>query len=296
MKLRAGFLLLLTSLIWGFGFIAQRLGMEHVGPYSFNVFRFLLGAASLLPLVLFLGKSGGETAPKAGKPFWVVGGLAGVALFGGATFQQVGIQFTTVGKAGFITGLYVVIVPILGLCLKQRIDKLTIAGVALATYGLYLLSITEGFSIGRGDTLVLAGAFFWAVHVQVVGHAARYKLDPLKLAMLQYLVCAGLNLVLALVFEEFSMQATLDASGAILYAGLVSVGVAFTLQIIAQKHVDPSRAAIILTLEAVFAVLAGWMILNETLREREAWGCILMLAGMMLSQLSGLGKNVKKSG
>jgi len=288
-KLQANLLLLLTSVIWGFGFIAQRLGMDHIGPYSFNVFRFLLGALSLVPLAYFLGRKKTGLS-KAGKPFWVIGGLAGLVLFGGATLQQVGLLYTTAGKAGFITGLYLVIVPLIGFCLRQKIDKLTIAGALIATYGLYLLSITEGFNIGQGDTLVLIGAFFWAVHVQVVGYAAKYKLDALKLAILQYLICAGLNLVLALFLEEFSMQATLDASGAILYAGLISVGVAYTLQIVAQKHVDPSRAAILLSLEAVFAVLAGWLMLDELLNSRESWGCILMFAGMMLSQLPGLGK------
>lgn len=289
MKVQANLLLLLTSVIWGFGFIAQRLGMDHIGPYSFNVFRFLLGALSLVPLVYFLGRKKTAEA-KSGKPFWIIGGLAGLVLFGGATLQQVGLLYTTAGKAGFITGLYLVIVPLLGFCLRQKIDKLTIAGALIATYGLYLLSITEGFNIGQGDTLVLIGAFFWAVHVQVVGYAAKYKLDALKLAILQYLICAGLNLVLALFLEEFSVQATLDASGAILYAGLISVGVAYTLQIVAQKHVDPSRAAILLSLEAVFAVLAGWLMLDELLNSRESWGCILMFAGMMLSQLPGLGK------
>jgi len=288
-KLQANLLLLLTSVIWGFGFIAQRLGMDHIGPYSFNVFRFLLGALSLVPLVYFLGRK--KTGPsKTGKPFWIIGGLAGLVLFGGATLQQVGLLYTTAGKAGFITGLYLVIVPLLGFCLRQKIDKLTVAGALIATYGLYLLSITEGFNIGQGDTLVLIGAFFWAVHVQVVGYAAKYKLDALKLAILQYLICAGLNLLLALFLEEFTVQATLDASGAILYAGLVSVGVAYTLQIVAQKHVDPSRAAILLSLEAVFAVLAGWLMLAELLNSRESWGCILMFAGMMLSQMPGLGK------
>ena len=276
-------------MIWGFGFIAQRLGMDHIGPYSFNVFRFLLGALSLVPLVYFLGRK--KTGPsKTGKPFWIIGGLAGLVLFGGATLQQVGLLYTTAGKAGFITGLYLVIVPLLGFCLRQKIDKLTLAGALIATYGLYLLSITEGFNIGQGDTLVLIGAFFWAVHVQVVGYAAKYKLDALKLAILQYLICAGLNLLLALFLEEFTVQATLDASGAILYAGLVSVGVAYTLQIVAQKHVDPSRAAILLSLEAVFAVLAGWLMLDELLNSRESWGCLLMFAGMMLSQMPGLGK------
>ena len=289
MLIRANLLLLLTSVIWGFGFIAQRLGMDYIGPYSFNFFRFALGALSLVPLVYFLERKKSGQA-KAGRPFWVIGGLAGLVLFGGATLQQVGLLYTTAGKAGFITGLYLVIVPLIGFCLRQKIDKLTVAGALVATYGLYLLSITEGFNIGQGDTLVLIGAFFWAVHVQVVGYAAKYKLDPLKLAILQYLICAGLNLVLALILEELSFQATLDASGAILYAGLVSVGIAYTLQIVAQKHVDPSQAAILLSLEAVFAVLAGWLMLDELLNSRESWGCILMFAGMMLSQMPGLQK------
>ena len=289
MLIRANLLLLLTSVIWGFGFIAQRLGMDYIGPYSFNVCRFALGALSLVPLVYFLERKKSGQA-KAGRPFWVIGGLAGLVLFGGATLQQVGLLYTTAGKAGFITGLYLVIVPLIGFCLRQKIDKLTVAGALVATYGLYLLSITEGFNIGQGDTLVLIGAFFWAVHVQVVGYAAKYKLDPLKLAILQYLICAGLNLVLALILEELSFQATLDASGAILYAGLVSVGIAYTLQIVAQKHVDPSQAAILLSLEAVFAVLAGWLMLDELLNSRESWGCILMFAGMMLSQMPGLQK------
>ena len=148
------------------------------------------------------------------------------------------------------------------------------------------MSITEGFNIGQGDTLVLIGAFF-GPYRQVVGYAAKYKLDALKLAILQYLICAGLNLLLALFLEEFTVQATLDASGAILYAGLVSVG--YTLQIVA-KRVDPSRAAILLSLEAVFAVLAGWLMLDELLNSRESWGCLLMFAGMMLSQMPGLEK------
>ena len=293
MKVQANLLLLLTSVIWGFGFIAQRLGMDHLGPYSFNVFRFALGALSLVPLVYFLRRKK-KTPIRMGKPFWIIGGLAGLVLFGGATLQQVGLLYTTAGKAGFITGLYLVIVPLIGFCLRQKIDKLTIAGALIATYGLYLLSMNENLTLGRGDTLVLIGAFFWAVHVQVVGYAAKYKLDALKLAVLQYLICAGLNLILALFLEEFSVQATIDGSWAILYAGLVSVGVAYTLQIVAQKHVDPSRAAIILSLEAVFAVLAGWLMLEELLNSRESWGCILMFAGMMLSQMPGLGKKRKK--
>ena len=283
MHLRANVLLLLTAVIWGFGFIAQRLGMEHIGPYSFNAFRFLLGACSLLPICYLLRKKQDKGNTSA-RQFWLLGGLAGLALFCGATLQQVGLQFTTAGKAGFITGLYIIIVPMIGYCLKQHIGWSTILGAAIATVGLYLLSVTDDFSLGRGDTLVLIGAVCWAIHVQIVGYAST-RVNPLRLAVMQYLICSGLNFALMLVLEEVSWDATVDASASIAYAGLMSVGVAYTLQIVAQQQVAPSRAAILLSLEAVFAVVGGWLILNETLAIRELCGCCLMFAGMLLSQL-----------
>ena len=266
--------------------MAQRMGMDHLGPYAFNVCRFLVGALSLLPLLFFLRKNGSASSD-FNRSFWKFSIFAGFALFGGATLQQVGIQYTTVGKAGFITGLYVVIVPILGLCLRQKIGRWTVIGCILAVLGLYFLSIKQDFSIGWGETLVLIGAFFWAVHVQVIGAANKRNLSPIKLALVQYLVCASLNLLLSLLFETFLFDQVILASGAILYAGIVSVGIAFTLQVIAQKKVDPSRAAIILNLEAVFAVLAGWLFFTELLTIKEWLGCSLMFLGMILSQMKG---------
>jgi drug/metabolite transporter (DMT)-like permease len=283
-QIQANLILLLTALIWGFGFVAQRMGMDHLGPYAFNVCRFLVGALSLLPLLFFFRQK--ESGPTELNPsFWKFSILAGFALFGGATLQQVGIQYTTVGKAGFITGLYVVIVPILGLFLRQKIGMWTVIGCTLAVLGLYFLSIKEDFSMGWGETMVLIGAFFWAVHVQVIGTANKRNLNPIKLALVQYLVCAALNLLLSLVFETFHLDQVILASGAILYAGIVSVGIAFTLQVIAQKKVEPSRAAIILNLEAVFAVLAGWLFFTELLTMKDWLGCGLMFLGMILSQM-----------
>ena len=285
-QVQANLILLLTALIWGFGFVAQRMGMDHLGPYAFNVCRFLVGALSLLPLLFFLRKKG-SASTDFNPSFWKFSMIAGFALFGGATLQQVGIQYTTVGKAGFITGLYVVIVPILGLCLRQKIGRWTVIGCILAVLGLYFLSIKQDFSMGWGETLVLIGAFFWAVHVQVIGSANKRNLNPIKLALVQYLVCAALNFLLSLLFETFLFEQVIHASGAILYAGIVSVGIAFTLQVIAQKKVDPSRAAIILNLEAVFAVLAGWLFFTELLTVKEWLGCGLMFLGMILSQMKG---------
>ena len=290
MILRANLLLLLTACIWGFGFIPQRIAMDHMGPYFFNALRFLLGALSLLPICWILRKKKVETkAAGGGKQFWVFGGIIGCILFGGAALQQVGLQYTTAGKAGFITGLYLVLVPIIGFFLRQRIGSLTVFGATLATGGLYFLTVKEGFAIGKGDALMLVGALFWAVHVQVVGHASK-KVDPLRLALVQYVICSTLNFIVALSVEDIALQSIADAYDSILYCGIISVGVAYTLQIIAQQHVDPSRAAILMSLEAVFAVLGGWLMLDEILSNRELFGCILMFAGMLLSQIP-----VKKS-
>lgn len=280
---RSDLLLLLTAAIWGGGFVAQRIGMESVGPFTFNAVRFGLGSLALLLLIGVCRRPRPEGQASA-RGLMHGGGLAGLALFMGATMQQVGIVYTTAGKAGFITGLYVVIVPILGLLWRRRPDRATWAGAFLAAAGLYFLSVTKQFTIESGDLLVLVGAVFWAVHVLVIGWVSP-KLDALCLSCIQFGVCSALSAVTAIVVEPIRLEAIAAAAPAILYSGLISVGVAYTLQVVAQKDADPTHAAIILSMEAVFAAVGGWLILNETFSVRGLIGCGLVLAGMLLSQV-----------
>jgi drug/metabolite transporter (DMT)-like permease len=286
--LKSDALLMLTATIWGFAFVAQRVGMEHVGPFTFNGVRFALGSLSLVPLMLLKRKNPSAVAllvPPADRKTVVWGGaLAGCALFMGASLQQVGLVYTTAGNAGFITGLYVVIVPILGLLWRQRPDLGTWIGAVLAAAGLYLLSVTAAFRIAFGDLLVLVGAFFWAVHVLIIGWLSP-RIESILLACIQFAVCALLSLITAAALETTTLQGLMDAALPILYGGLLSVGVAYTLQVVAQRDARPAHAAIILSLESVFAALGGWLLLGELLSTRGLTGCGLMLAGMLLSQL-----------
>lgn len=287
--LRSDVLLLLTAFIWGTAFVAQRVGMAHVGPFTYSGIRFVLGTLVLLPLICFRRRSGAAAASNgtAPPPLWRVGLLAGSALFCGVSLQQVGLVYTTAGKAGFITGLYVVIVPLLGLFWRQHTHAGTWTGAVLAVAGLYLLSITADFTIAFGDLLELLGAFFWAAHVLIIAWLSPRR-DPLELAAAQFSFCAALSLATALLFERFSFSAILDAAVPILYGGILSVGIAYTLQVVAQRSAPPAHAAIILCLETVFAAWGGWIVLGETLDARGILGCTLMLSGMLLSQLWGL--------
>ncbi len=281
--LQSDLLLLLTATIWGFAFVAQRLGMAHVGPFTFNGVRFALGALALLPLIA-RNRAGGWRPALPLRRVLLGGGVVGAVLFGGASLQQVGLVYTTAGNAGFITGLYVVIVPLLGLLWHQRVGAGTWIGALMAAAGLYLLSITEGFTMAYGDLLELAGALVWAGHVLLIGWLSP-RMDPVELACGQFAVCGLLSLAVALMLEPISFSGITAAALPILYGGLFSVGIAYTLQVVAQRHARPAHAAILLSLEAVFAALGGWLILDETLTPRALCGCALMLAGMLLSQL-----------
>lgn len=280
--LKANLLLLITATIWGMAFVAQRIGMESVGPYTYNGIRFALGAFSLVPLMVILRKP--DAPPVPTWPILRAGALAGTVLFVAASLQQVGLQYTTAGNAGFITGLYVVLVPLIGLLWRQRPDGPTWLGAILAAAGLWFLSVTEHFTIGYGDALELVGAFFWAGHVLVVGWLSP-RLDALRLSACQFLVCSLYSLAVGVVTEPITWAGIWAAAIPILYGGLGSVGVAYTLQVVAQKDAKPAHAAIIMSMECPFAALGGWLILHESMTGRGLFGCGLMLTGMILSQL-----------
>ncbi len=286
--LKADTLLLLTAAIWGFAFVAQRVGMEHIGPFLFNAIRFALGSLSLLPLIyLGMGNGRSESTPPIpiSKGARIAGSLlAGSVLFGGASLQQIGIVYTTAGKAGFITGLYVILVPIIGLKWGRKASTGTWIGALLAVTGLYLLSVTETFTIDKGDFLVLMSAFMWAAHVLWISWLSP-RMNPLILASSQFAICSIFSLLAASALEPIILGSILAAAVPILYGGLCSVGIAYTLQVVAQRDAHPAHASILLSMEGAFAVLGGWLILNETLSLRGLAGCGFMLAGMVLSQL-----------
>jgi drug/metabolite transporter (DMT)-like permease len=297
--LKSDALLLFTSAIWGFAFVAQRVGMDYVGPFLFNGVRFALGSLVLLPLVL---RNGPQRSAAAGissrtqtRTLILGGALLGISVFAAASLQQVGLVYTTAGNAGFITGLYVVIVPILGLFWGQHSNAGTWIGALLAGIGLYFLSVTHKLTISYGDLLELIGAFLWAVQILIVGWLSP-RADPLKLAFVEFSACSLLSLITAFINEKIVLQGLVQAALPILYGGVLSVGVAFTLQVVAQRNAHPAHAAIIFSLESVFAAFGGWLFLNETISFRGLAGCALMLSGMLLSQLYGLLAGVSTTG
>lgn len=294
-RLRANLLLLLAAVIWGFAFVAQRTGMAFVGPFTFNAVRFLIGGLVLIPFILTLDRqrvsAEREIVPLRNRSLLRGGLIAGTILFAAAALQQQGIAFTTAGKAGFITSLYVVLVPLMGLAIGHHTSRPTWIGALLAVIGLYLLTMQGGFRMAWGDLLVLVAAFLWATHVLLLGRLSPGT-DPVKLAFVQFMVCALLSTVAALLVETITLESLRAALPAILYTGILSVGIGYTLQVVGQRHARPAEAAIILSLEAVFAVIGGWLLLDEVLTPRALLGCALMLAGILISQLFGRSEDV----
>lgn len=291
---KGSIMLTIAALIWGAAFVAQSVGMDYIGPFTFTAARSFLGVIVLLPCIFIMGKSGRdksdekatglETTARAGKDLIKGGILCGIALFAGSSSQQVGVQFTTAGKAGFITALYIVIVPVLGIVLGKKTGIRKWISVLLAVAGFYFLSVKDGFSISYGDSIILLSAFLFAGHILLISHYSR-KADGIQLSCVQFLVCGILASVVMVFREQPSWEGILDARYPILYTGIMSSGVAYTFQVIAQKHVNPVLASLIMSLESVFSVLFGWLLLREMLSFREIAGCSIVFAAIILAQI-----------
>ena len=278
-------LLLLTAIIWGVAFVAQSAGMDHVGPYTFNCARSLLGGLVLLPVLAVRERIHPGCTMRGGWRTLLVGGvMCGAALFMASSLQQIGIQYTSVGKAGFITACYIVLVPLLGLLLGKRCGVSVLAAVGLALVGLYLLCVTEALSVGMGDLLMLGCALMFSVHILVIDFFAP-RADGVALSCIQFFVCALLSAVPALALERPSMAGLAAAWVPVLYAGVLSSGVGYTLQVIGQRGMNPTVASLILSLESCVSVLAGWLLIGERLTGRELTGCAVMFAAIVLAQL-----------
>ena len=280
------FLLFLTAIIWGFAFVAQVEGVEHIGNFTLNGVRFTVGIISLLPVVLIFER--GRTEREERRRTVKVSLLAGVVLFLASTFQQFGIQYTrSAGIAGFITGLYSVFIPIACFVLFKKKTSLNVwLGVVAAVVGLFLLCYKpgEGFSFGVGEILLFIGTFFWTAHVIIIDRCAK-NVRSLHFSWGQFAVCSVLGLICMFAFEEPQMANILNAKWAILYCGVLSVGVAYTLQVIAQKKADPTLAAIVLSTESVFSAVGGFLFGIDEMTVFGVFGCILMFVGIVLSQL-----------
>ncbi len=289
--MRANILLLITAAIWGAAFSAQKIAMASMGPLTFNAIRFALGTSVLLPIIIYLDKKQIHT-PKNSKKIMLSGTLLGILIFTASYLQQLGICSTTAGKSGFLTGMYVVQVPILGLLFKQKPTLGTWIGILLAVSGSYFLSVTKDFTINHGDLLVLAGSTFWSLHVIAISifSPGLQTVDAIKMSCIQFLSCAVFSLITAIFAEQINFTAIIGCTEAIIYAGVFSVGIAFTLQIVAQRDAQPAAAVLILCTEGIFAAVAGWFFLNEAMEARTILGCILIFFGMIFAQLKFSGK------
>lgn len=282
-SLKADLLMVLTAAIWGSTFVAQQLGMDGVGPFTYTGARMLLGVALIAPLWHWRGGPFASLPVQPSQGLWGAGLLLGLVLFCAINLQQVGLLGTSVSNAGFITGLYVVLVPVLLRLGGTHITRQAWIAVALATAGLYFLSVKPGAGIAAGDWLQLGGALLWAVHVLLVGRLTR-RHDPLRLSVLQYLVAGLLSLAVALAQESITWSGLEQAAGAIAWGGLLSIGVAYTLQAIVQRDALASHAAVIYSSEGLFSALGGWLVLNEQIGLRGWSGAALLLAAMLLAQ------------
>ncbi len=294
-QVRSNGMLILTALIWGVAFVAQSVSMDYIGPFTFNAIRNFIGGLVLIPCIACLDHLGRkkeqiatdqiQMQKKHGGKKLILGGIScGVALAVASSLQQFGIAQTTVGKAGFITALYIILVPILGIFLKKRVSALVWLSVLIATGGMYLLCITESFTIGTGDLLVMACALCFSIHILLIDHFSPF-VDCVRMSCIQFFTCSILCAIPMFLWEHPQIPDILSAWLPILYAGVLSCGVAYTLQVVAQKNTNPVVASLLLSLESVFSVLAGWVILGEQLSVRELLGCGLTFCAIILAQV-----------
>lgn len=290
-QMKQSLLLLLAAVIWGVAFVAQSVGMDHVGPFTFNALRSLLGGVFLIPCIFLLGKLNGEKQvdllprEKTERKQLLTGGiLCGCILCAATNLQQVGILYTTVGKAGFITACYIVLVPIFGMFLGKKTGMGIWISVGLAVVGLYLLCLNDSLVFGKGDLYVLGCAVLFAWHILTIDHFTEL-VDGVRMSCIQFLVSGSISSIFMFLFEKPSLEGILQAGIPILYAGILSSGVAYTLQIVGQKGMNPTVASLILSLESCISVLAGWLILKQALSLRELLGCAVMFGAILIAQL-----------
>ena len=288
-KTTANLFMVLGTMIWGAAFVAQSIGAEHIGPYTMNALRFFLGALTVLPIIAIGRKKRAAIPEKKDAPrkkYLIAGAVCGFALFLGALLQQIGIMYTTVGNAGFLTALYVVMVPVFSWILfKKKILRNVFVAIALAVAGTFLLCMTDAFTVNIGDVYAFAGAIFWAVQILCIEKFGR-ELDDFKFSFWQSMFCAAFNAIFMFTIERPKLEAISAAALPLLYAGILSVGVGFTAQVVCIKYTDPTVAALIMSLESVFSVFFGWLILHETLTPRQGLGCLLVFTAVVLAQVT----------
>jgi len=286
-------MLLITAFIWGSSFVAQSKGLDYVGPFTFNTVKNIIGGFFLIPIIMVIDKIKMKNQltdqqfkeEKVMNKTLIIGGiLCGIALYAGCSLQQFGLLYTTAGKSGFITALYIVIVPLLGIFFKNRITLKVWISVVVAIFGFYLLCITENFNINKGDIITLICALFFSIHILLIDYFAP-RVDGVRMSCIQFFICGIISFFSMIIFEEPSISSILSAWLPLAYAGFLSCGVAYTLQVIAQKDTEPVIASLIMSLEAVFAALSGWLILHEVLSVQEFIGCILVFVAIVITQL-----------
>lgn len=302
-RARSNIMLFITAFIWGSAFVAQKVGAE-LGTFTFNGIRTFIGGLTLIPVILIMDSMARKKNPvddrtpeekKNDRKLWIVGGIAcGACLFLASTLQQYGIFFTTAGKSGFITSLYAVLVPIISIVIGRKVRKIIWLCVLAGAAGLYLLCIPPGesFYLQRGDFFVLLCAFAFALHIMVIDYFSP-KTDGVKLSCVQFLFAGGLGIILMFIFEEPTIAAIMDSIVPILYAGIMSCGIAYTLQVVAQADAEPTEASLILCLESVFSVIMGSIILSESMSMRGYLGCALIFAAVVVSQLPSKEERLK---